>query len=179
MCPEKGILSAYIDGEVRAPWKGRIEEHLAGCDSCRRALEELGAVRSRLLAEEEPELVDAMARVRNAVSLRSPREARRWRPVTVPLPLAVAAGALFLVLGTAFIVSVYLNSEPSLVRFTASPTGLRQFEIEGKPDDVHKLLQLLNRDAEERTVIFEIPKDYPLAPLGDPWFQSVLGKGSP
>ena len=34
-CPNKDILSAYIDGEVPVPWKGSIEQHLQQCAVCK------------------------------------------------------------------------------------------------------------------------------------------------
>ena len=179
MCPERGILSAYLDAEIEEPWIGRVEAHLADCASCRFALETLRSIRARVLSEEEPDLVDAMVRVRNAIATRAPFAVRRWRLLSIPLPLAVAAAGLVLALGAAFVVSLVRPYEPSTVRFTASPTGIRQFEIEGKPDDIHRLLKLLNRDAEERIVTFDIPKDYRLTPLGDPQFRSAVQTESP
>jgi hypothetical protein len=120
-----------------------------------------------------------MVRVRNAISTRAPFAARRWRLLSIPLPLVVAAAGLVLALGAALVLSVVRPYEPSIVRFTASATGIRQFEIEGKPDDIHKLLKLLNRYSDERIVTFDIPKDYRLTPLGDPQFRSAVQTESP
>ena len=179
MCPERGILSAYLDAEIQEPWKSKVEAHLNECASCRFALQMLQSVRARILSEEEPDLVDAMVHVRNAISARAPFAVRRRRLVSVPLPVAVAAAGIVLVLGAVLALSVFRPNEPSTVRFTASTTGIRQFEIEGKPDDIHRLLKLLNRDADERTVTFDIPKNYRLTPLGDPQFRSAVQRESP
>lgn len=34
MCPDRCLLSAYVDGEVPSPWKERLAAHLAECPSC-------------------------------------------------------------------------------------------------------------------------------------------------
>lgn len=51
-------LSDYVDGELAAPEKAKIEAHLAGCDACTRFGGEFGAVvkalRQKLQAAPEP-----------------------------------------------------------------------------------------------------------------------------
>lgn len=34
MCPEPGLVSAWVDGEVPSPWKERISAHVASCPDC-------------------------------------------------------------------------------------------------------------------------------------------------
>lgn len=34
-CPDKDLLSAYIDGELISPWKETIKQHLQECTTCR------------------------------------------------------------------------------------------------------------------------------------------------
>ena len=34
MCPDRDLISAYVDGEVPSPWRERLEEHLASCADC-------------------------------------------------------------------------------------------------------------------------------------------------
>lgn len=41
LCPDKGLLQAYLDNEVSAEEKSEIKEHLASCAQCRLAVEEL------------------------------------------------------------------------------------------------------------------------------------------
>jgi anti-sigma factor RsiW len=33
-CPDKQILSMYIDGELPSPWKEKAEEHIQNCTAC-------------------------------------------------------------------------------------------------------------------------------------------------
>ena len=35
-CPNRDLLSAYIDGEIALPWRGTIEQHLQQCVSCKK-----------------------------------------------------------------------------------------------------------------------------------------------
>jgi anti-sigma factor RsiW len=42
MCPDRQILSVYLDGELPSPWKEKLETHLAACPACR---EKLGTYR--------------------------------------------------------------------------------------------------------------------------------------
>jgi anti-sigma factor RsiW len=178
MCPERGVLSACLDGELEPRWKASLEEHLAGCPACSAVLAELEATRRRLAAEEEPDLVDAMARVRNSLVSRSPVRPRRWRPLAIPVPVAALAAGLVLILGGALVLAALRPWETSTVRFTASPTGIRQFEIKGNPEDIRKILEVLNGPAVDRTVTFDIPKIFRLTPFGEPQLRPALERST-
>lgn len=34
MCPDPGLISSWVDGEVPSPWKERLQSHLEVCPSC-------------------------------------------------------------------------------------------------------------------------------------------------
>ena len=42
------MLTAYVDGELEAADRRRLDEHLAGCESCRQTLAELTALQEDL-----------------------------------------------------------------------------------------------------------------------------------
>jgi anti-sigma factor RsiW len=118
-------LSEYLDHELTADERIRLESHLAGCPACGETLRELRAVVARAgrLENREPDS-DLWPGVRQAIgrhkvfeldSRRTP--ARRF---TFSLPqLAAAAAALMLVSGgTAY--------------FLSQPTGNRGVVIEGR-----------------------------------------------
>jgi hypothetical protein len=174
MCPEEGVLSAYLDGELLSPWKDTVEEHVAGCRICAAALERLRVLGQRLHAEREPDFVDAMARTRNALASGPPAGTGRRRPVSIPLPLAALAASLVLLLGGALVLTIIRPWETSSVRITDSPTGMRQFEIRGDPEDIRKILEVLNRDAVDRSVTIEIPKGFVFASFGEPELRPAL-----
>jgi anti-sigma factor RsiW len=89
---------AMLDGEFDEREQAEAAAHLAGCEGCRRALEDLSrrreAVRRKLREAMGPEAPQGRAppalRARVAEALR--REGRpRWRRVLAPLPVAAAA----------------------------------------------------------------------------------------
>lgn len=90
-------LSAYLDGEARAP--GRIAEHLAQCPACARRLEEMLRVRDALRALPAPAPRPGFdARVLAAVQ--SAPAPRRWPVLLAPAAalaaVAVVAALLFM-----------------------------------------------------------------------------------
>jgi hypothetical protein len=116
MCPDRQLISVYLDGELPSPWKEKMESHLAGCPRCGRLLE---SYRHLSLSEPAPAHDNALAGARERVwhkleklgagqaepaeerggRLKRGFPARRglWgRSVQVPLPAAVAAVLLIL-----------------------------------------------------------------------------------
>jgi anti-sigma factor RsiW len=53
------LLNKYVDGELRPEERVSVEEHVKGCHSCHRELEELTALRSRLQEAVEAGIADA------------------------------------------------------------------------------------------------------------------------
>ena len=51
MCPDRDLVSAYVDGEVPSPWRERLEEHLASCPNCAALAASYAALGERLRAE--------------------------------------------------------------------------------------------------------------------------------
>jgi anti-sigma factor RsiW len=179
MCPDGTVLSAYLDEELEAPWRASVEEHLATCRDCAAAVRRLQALRAELRSEAEPDFVDAMARTRNALASYPPPRAGRWRPVSVPLPVAALAACLVVLLGCALVLTVLRPWDVSTVRITATPTGIRQFEVSGDPEDVRKILEVLNSGAVDRSVTIEIPKDFRFTAFGEPEIRPALQRSSP
>ena len=181
-CPSKDVLSAYYDGELLAAWRARVEDHLQRCSACRDGLLEFSRLREALVAEDEPHFVDAMARTRNVLALQgrgAPPRPRLWyRRVSVPVPIAALAAAAVFLFGLGMFAS--LSRRPSsTVRFTAAPTGHTQFEIEGDPEDVSRLLQALNHESPNRIVTFDIPADIQLVRMGEPALRPALDARQP
>jgi anti-sigma factor RsiW len=117
MCPEPGLISAYVDGEVPSPWKERLAAHLAVCPACAERAASYEALRKRLSALDDIDVEASVERVRARLgeSLNgrqgdrqfAPADAARgdidesrgkvWhRRLAVPLPLVAAAAAAML-----------------------------------------------------------------------------------
>lgn len=95
MCPERALLSPYVDNEVDARRAQRIETHVAQCRACRRRLRAYQRVSHTLLESREPDIAASADRVWRRLDLARRaawRQASFWtRGVRVSAPVAVAA----------------------------------------------------------------------------------------
>jgi anti-sigma factor RsiW len=106
MCPDNELLSAYFDGEVRSPWKERIERHIASCLSCAATIDGYGRIRTAIASCEagDDAFVEAKERVIRAVSGGAfPRRLRagvfNWdRAIALPYPAAAGLAVAFMAL---------------------------------------------------------------------------------
>jgi anti-sigma factor RsiW len=99
--PER--ISLYLDGELDPAEQARLEEHLAGCASCRATRDAFLKLRELLRAESEPAVpADRLAQRRalREILRDRPPETFWRRPVTLPAPgLAALVVALVVALG--------------------------------------------------------------------------------
>jgi anti-sigma factor RsiW len=171
MCPDREILSAWLDGEIDAPWDRALEEHVGACPDCRSRLERLETVRRSLLEAPVPDWRPAMERVRSSLVARgyaSEKVAPVWRRrVSLPVPFAVAAAALVLVLAGALTVSV-VRSSFGMVRITRHGAGGTEIRIAAPVSDLETLLQSINKDTGSPEGVIVLPKDVQLLPVGEP-----------
>ena len=115
ICPNKDLLSAYIDGELTFPWKETIERHLQECAVCNKVYEQYAAVNwymQKLVADAPLDTAASFEKLlikRNAVlqnKLANPK--RRWgvsiaeqwfaSSIQIPVPAAAAAILVFVLL---------------------------------------------------------------------------------
>lgn len=95
---ESGTLLSYLDGQLTGPEASTVEVHLAACERCREALEEVRSLLSEVsgalnLVASDPPLVEAHARFRahQAETAGGLRKATRpWRFATSGLLKAAA-----------------------------------------------------------------------------------------
>jgi len=97
-------LNAYLDGELLAAERSRMEEHLDHCEGCRAALERLRGVADALAAASAPPPVPEGFHWRLMARAAQNSEQSRRRPVVVRLwssfsPAMRLAAAAMLVLG--------------------------------------------------------------------------------
>ncbi|MGO8695164.1 MAG: anti-sigma factor family protein [Rectinemataceae bacterium] len=105
MCPDRELLSAYVDGEVPEPWNGRLAGHIAHCDACTKVVEAVRSLSLRIQAtdlsaeglDESAVLTRMGSRLDEALAARGKGErpapsTELWRRrVALPLPAAAAA----------------------------------------------------------------------------------------
>ena len=175
MCPDREILSAWLDGEIDSPWDRALEEHVGSCPDCRARLERLEGVRRSLLESPMPDWRPAMERVRSSLvsrGLASEKAAPVWRRrVSLPVPLAVAAALLVMVLAGALAVSV-IRSSFGVVRITRQGSGGTEIRIAASVSDLESLLRSVDEDAGSLEGVITLPKDVQLLPVGQP----LMGK---
>jgi hypothetical protein len=111
MCPDRQLLSVYLDGELPSPWKEKMETHLGQCPQCGERLEtyrrlfapagENAALDASGVMEDAAKervwgALETSLRGKNAEGrLYQPR--RLWRrSVSIPLPAAAAAAVIIL-----------------------------------------------------------------------------------
>lgn len=55
MCIDEALLTSYMDGELKEPYRTQTEEHLAHCPACRARLQRLEGISSLLRRDEMDE----------------------------------------------------------------------------------------------------------------------------
>jgi anti-sigma factor RsiW len=115
-------LAAYAAGGLDPHERARIEQHLAGCASCRAAAADYRLLLDRLAATSPPTPEVAWPRYRAELRARRDRLARTsWRARWLrPLPVAVSAAAV-----AACAIAVFALAPAT------TPTDLTSIEYEG------------------------------------------------
>jgi anti-sigma factor RsiW len=171
MCPDREILSAWLDGEIDAPWDRALEEHVGSCPDCRARLERLEGVRRSLLEAPMPDWRPAMERVRSSLVARGlarePAVPVWRRRVTLPVPLAIAAAALVMVLAGALAILV-VRSSFGMVRITRQGSGGTEIRIAASVNDLESLLRSVDEDAGSPEGVIVLPKNLQLLLVGEP-----------
>jgi anti-sigma factor RsiW len=189
MCPDRQIISLYLDGELPSPWKEKMETHLGTCPECRAALDgyrQIGesikdlpdgtveAARDRVwkkLTREEPALsgekdgppAPPLAGGRR----RRPGEKRIWnRTVTLPLPAAVAAAVVIIIFVALFGIRGRAQS--------AAPESMMAagIELDDKGtvpiQDMHGVIQYLSSQGNDDFMVIRLPESRRFSRKGEP-----------
>ena len=171
MCPDREILSAFLDGEIAPPWDRAIETHIADCPRCNAALGALRATRRVLREGPAEEWKAPMERVRQRILSQTSPIKRRisiWRrQVAVPAPLAMLAAVLLLTLGVTIAVLV-VRSNVGYVRITRAPAGGTEYQFAVPYDKVESLLKSVGGSEANIESVMTLPKNVKLVPVGEP-----------
>jgi anti-sigma factor RsiW len=184
MCPDRELLSAYADGEVPSPWRERIAEHLASCESCA-ALVAAYAALGESLRSDSSALEAAMVEVGRArleallESAKSRGAAPSYRPaglrlahagsvwarsISLPLPLAAAAALallLFAGLSASSLFRAPVQRGPALATAEVAPNGAQQVSMDG-------ILRYLDSQNAQVTVTINLPSEATFNESGNP-----------
>jgi hypothetical protein len=183
MCPDRQILSVYLDGELPSPWKEKMEAHLAECPQCREQLETFALISRRLEGTNGPGgVIPAQERV--WLKLSEAESAGRHRPlpvrqglpalwrrtVSLPLPAAAAltaAAAAFVIV----LASTWLR-QPAAAPESQNPpvaAGIG-LDLQGiiPVSDMNGVLQYLGDTDAGDIVIFRLPESRNFKSSGEP-----------
>ena len=163
MCPDAETLSAYFDGELTGYWAEKIESHVAGCLSCRCALDSFGSLRDSLMEIQDPDPRESMDRVWQRLAV--PREAMSYgrgpvwaRKVTLPLPIVALAAGVIMVLG--FVVALNLSKgDMGMMKITTEPSGITEVQVSAPVRDLETLLRSLDTQDRKREEVILLPED--------------------
>jgi len=171
MCPDRQIISAFLDGEIESPWDKAVAEHLASCQGCRALHARLAETRRILREEPIADWHAPMERVRRAMRTQAPpprREPAVWeRRVSVPLPVAALAAVLVLFFGVTLVV-MQLRPRVGLVRITKAPAGGTEIQISAPISELETLLKSVGAEDTSREYVILLPKNMRLLPVGEP-----------
>jgi hypothetical protein len=187
MCPDRQILSLYLDGELPSPWKEKMEAHLASCPGCRGLVESWRGISRDLRLEDDPdrgERVWERLKVRIDAAgapgrgpagtriLRLPELCRRR--VSLPLPAAAALGAaaaaFVFILSSMWLRPSRQNAAPSASPFASLETAGIDMELRDIPSvvDGTGLLQYLESSDSSEIVIIRLPESRSFRSAGEP-----------
>ena len=170
MCPDRELLSAYVDGEVGQPWQGNIEAHLESCATCRQCVAAFGQLSHTLVTDREPDFKPSMARVKQTIDL-APRiiklnQSPFWkRRLNLPLPLAAAAASLLITIG-AFFSFQLATPVPGIVEAEYTPEIAELNTL--KDDDLGVIIKFLENKDVSNEVVIQLPEDSNFFISGEP-----------
>ncbi|MDR3192929.1 MAG: zf-HC2 domain-containing protein [Treponema sp.] len=178
MCPDRQLLSVYLDGELPSPWKEKMERHLASCSRCRETLDAWRKLSVRL--EELPDVGEARDRVWERLDALTGQAAGRrvfqWKPVPasiwrrkVPLPFTAALAAAAAVLAIVF--TTILVKQPGIPSIGESPVfaGIDMNVEDIVPvSDMNSVLRYLESTDNGDIMIIRLPESRKFMNAGEP-----------
>ncbi len=163
-CPTRDSLSAFVDGELQAPWDQALARHLEACPACRETVARFRRLRELLVSDPAPEpRLAAPAQPRQR-----PKPVPVWKKrVALPLPAAAAAALAILVLGVALAVVAGRTTLPWM-RIRHAPTGATEVIVAAPIGDLEQLLHNLDQPPQTTGLVIQLPANSRLLMMGEP-----------
>lgn len=167
------VLSAYLDGEVDFHTARKVEASLREDEDFRRAYVSLQSLRETLSKEAEPDYAASTVKVWANLEGSLRRESRQPVPVwkrhlSIPMPLAAAAAALFFSLAG---VLLYLVTAPAPTgRQALAGVDPRELDITIQVDDAQarELIRWLEERKDVQQVNIQLPETPRFELIGEP-----------
>jgi anti-sigma factor RsiW len=178
MCPDRELLSAFVDGEVPSPWRERIVEHLRACASCAKAVERFSALGAEIRGmggDDEAAAVERLgSRIEPLIAAARGRQSAHvpilvskptvWRArLSLPLPLVAAAAVFLLVVG--------VGAARLLAPRTSSSAAIATAEMAqpaSAPASMDALLRYLDSKDAQVTLTIRLPTGATFDSTGSP-----------
>jgi len=187
MCPDRQILSLYLDGELPSPWKGKMESHLQSCQKCRAVLagyrniganlkntghedvsgETIQAAQDRVWKKiTAPQLVISGKNVPPVSNRKRRLGAKKiWnRNVTLPLP-AAAAGVVIILFIFLALMGINRSSQPvsqDIIARIVDDQGIVPMQ------DMNGVLQYLSSQDYDDFTVIRLPESRRFSRVGEP-----------
>lgn len=166
MCPDRELLSAWLDGEVPSPWRETIKRHLDDCVKCASVVDEYRAL-SATMADEGVGLDDnARTRVLDRLYRAMPMRRPLWgQRLSLPLPAAAAAALLLGAMALGLALSGARNAELRLAMSNAMQPGPAVATGLG----MESILEYLSRQDAGVNISITLPAGSPVYSSGEPF----------
>ncbi len=164
-CPAGDTLSAYVDGEVQAPWDQVLARHVEACPVCLEKVARFRRLHERLLADPAPQPSPAPLPPRR----QRHRPAPFWkRRIALPLPAAAAAALAILGLGIALAAVARMRTTQPWMSIRQAPTGVTEVIVAAPIDDLEQLLRTLDQPPQTTGLLIQLPANSQLIMMGEP-----------
>ena len=150
MCIDAQMLSAYLDGELKEPYRTQVEEHLAHCPACRKHIDDMKAVGERMRACDYKD--DLLTRKKDDIFSMLDRKyfqdgrkvsfIRRRFEISMPSLVTAAAAVVFIFIGGVMffgpsaeqtediLPSFAVQADSSNIRYVSDEATLDNFTLE-------------------------------------------------
>ncbi len=177
MCPDKQIISAYVDGEVSGKYEQNILKHCNGCEECNETLNYYRSLKEHLEALTDPDISLSQKRVYSRIQAHIREEESRrqrrfslkdfWKEsVSLPAPLVALTTVLFFVLLGGFIVFLYTAKTPEIASFEARVPS----KVEIDAGSLEELAKYFEADSISIQIEMKLPDNSRFEILGEPQF---------
>ncbi|MDR0710010.1 MAG: zf-HC2 domain-containing protein [Spirochaetaceae bacterium] len=181
MCPDRQILSVYLDGELPSPWKEEMEAHLIRCPECRAKLERYRRLSAfiagdrRDLSAERERVWLKLGKAVSGTRCGGPGARYFWRQsVAVPLPAVIAAAALLVAAFTLAITNYTAKkTAPAVDTVAAAGISLDVQEIMPVAADMNSFLRYLESEDSADFMIIRLPETRSFSNSGQPTIVKV------
>ncbi|MCL2833531.1 MAG: zf-HC2 domain-containing protein [Treponema sp.] len=189
MCPDRQILSLYVDDELPSPWKEKFEAHLVSCIDCNVRMGNYKKLRTVM----QEDFIDVPAGMESRIwekvsagngvwpvfsdlkirdiGLNSKEDTRSrsfWnRSVSLPIPAAAAAAAV-LVLAAFLAVQSVRSPRSAVIPDTNAIAGLGSDANMLPMSDINDVLQYLSKEDNSNYLTIELPQTRNFSSTGDP-----------